>query len=289
MWAWRHHMSGPTGHPSLLALVRGIARVRTRVNPAVPHSGQLCCPRAFRRRASGGRLLPVTDAVSYLAEIPSPTRACGIWGPFRSAPTRCSSCRHSRCLRHHRPADAPPRRPAVDRAGYRGLGGAVRHPRGPGLPRDHLSGGVLRRGWPPAAGVRDLEGRPGHLGGRGRGRGGRLDRRPADADPADVRRRCPGSGAARRAGHRPGRQLVQQRADRWTHEPAVGSEGLRLRPDRGPRRARPGHRRSAGAGAAARSTRPSSTRGCGTWGWRCWCGWWTGGGSWARGGPSRST
>src|SRR5262249_31355375 len=105
--------------------------------------------------------------------------------------------RHRRRLRRGRDQDAPPRRSALGRARPRCLGGTVRHHRCADLPRDHVSGRLLRpqplRELVPALGravlgrVQDLARWPGYLGRGGRGRGRCLDRGPPDGYPAVLR------------------------------------------------------------------------------------------------------
>ena len=118
---------------------------------------------------------------------------------------------------------AAARRRARCGARHRRLGGAGGHHRRPHLPRDHLTGEILRRRWRPDEGVRHLGGRSRHLGRRRRWRARRLDRGPTARHPVRGGGRRAGTRAAAGPGGRPARQLVQQRAVRWPDHPAVGS------------------------------------------------------------------
>ncbi len=137
------------------------------------------------------------------------------------------------------------------------LGRPLRHRRRPALPRHHDPGPLLGRGRPPAGRPQGLGGRARHLGRHlARGAGG-VDRMPSRRPVVPGLRGCRGARRRVRAGDRPVRQLVQQRALRRPDDAAVGAGDPRVGPVGRPGRGRRGGR----AGRArASSTRRSSTR-----------------------------
>ena len=122
----------------------------------------------------------------------------------------------------------------------------------------------------PLERAQDLAGRPRHLGRRRARRARRLDRLPAPRGAVPALRRRAAPGIARRPGHRPVRQLVQQRALRRAARPAVGPGDPRVGPGRGPRGPRT---RTARPSSSAPSSRRSCTSRSGAWWSRrrsCW-------------------
>ena len=149
----------------------------------------------------------------------------------------------------HRPPARPPRGRAGPGPRRRGVGGAVRHRRRPALPRHHHARPLLgRRAATRSTPLKIWNGGLGIWGAIALGALGVVDRLPAGRHQLpDLRRR----GRPRRrvrAGHRPVRQLVQQRALRRPDDGAVGPGDPPVGPVGGPRR----RRRRGQAGAARR-------------------------------------